>query len=83
MKARRDGLSLPLDQFDITPIPGYPARLLAVEGVPTEASRWMLQELSVEPDYTATLAVEGLGWRLACWQWRAGSKADECLALAG
>jgi 4'-phosphopantetheinyl transferase len=69
LKARGDGLTLPLDQFDVSLAPGDPARLLAVRGKPLEASRWMLQELSLGVDYVAALAVEGQGWRLASWDW--------------
>jgi 4'-phosphopantetheinyl transferase len=69
IKARGQGLSLPLDQFDVTLAPGEPARLLHTRGDPQEAQRWSLQELSVDPDYKAALAVEGHGWRLCCWQW--------------
>ncbi len=35
------------------------------------AQHWSLQALNVEPDYKATLVVEGHGWRLRCWQWPA------------
>ncbi len=69
IKARGEGLSFPLNQFDVSLAPGEPARLLATKGHPEEASRWCLQELIPAPGYTAALAVEGQGWRLACWQW--------------
>ena len=69
IKARGEGLSLPLDQFDVSLAPGEPARLLHVEGNAEEASRWTLAELVPRPSYVATLVVEGHGWRLACWQW--------------
>jgi len=69
IKARGEGLSLPLDQFDVSLAPGEPARLLHVEGDAEEASRWTLAELAPGPGYVAALVVEGHGWRLACWQW--------------
>lgn len=68
IKATGKGLSLPLDQFDVTVAPGEPAALLSTQWEPQEASRWSLQELTVSPDYAASLAVEGHGWRLKCWQ---------------
>ena len=69
IKARGEGLSLPLDQFDVSLAPGEPAAVLGTQGDPSEASRWSLEELSPAPGYAAALAAEGHGWRLACWQW--------------
>jgi 4'-phosphopantetheinyl transferase len=69
IKARGEGLSLPLDQFDVSLIPGEPAALLNTQRDLYEVSRWSLQELTPAPGYAAALAVEGHGWHLACWQW--------------
>ena len=69
IKARGEGLSLPLDQFDVSLAPGEPAALLGTRPDPSEASRWSLQELIPTPGYVAALAVEGRGLSLACWQW--------------
>ena len=69
IKARGEGLSLPLDQFDVSLLPGEPATLLEMRGDPLEASRWSLHDLNPGPGYAAALAVEGHGWRLACWDW--------------
>lgn len=69
IKARGEGLSLPLDQFDVSLIPGEPAALLSTKGNSQEVARWSLQALSPGPGYVAALAVEGHGWRLQCWQW--------------
>jgi 4'-phosphopantetheinyl transferase len=69
IKARGEGLSLPLDQFDVSLTPAEPAAVLGTQRDPSETARWSLQELPLAPDYVAALAVEGHGWRLACWQW--------------
>jgi 4'-phosphopantetheinyl transferase len=69
IKARSEGLSLPLDQFDVSLAPGESAAILGTQPDPSEASRWSLQELTPAPGYVAALAVEGHGWRLTCWQW--------------
>jgi 4'-phosphopantetheinyl transferase len=69
IKARGEGLSLPLDQCDVPLAPGEPAAVLGTQRDPSEASRWSLQELTPAPGYVAALAVEGHGWRLTCWQW--------------
>ena len=68
IKAKGDGLALPLDRFDVSLIPGQPAILLRTEDDPKEASNWSLQELHPGAGYVAALAVEGHEWRLKCWQ---------------
>lgn len=69
IKARGEGLSLPLDQFDVSLTPGQPAALFRTRGDPHEASRWSLQDITPASDYVAALAVEGHGWHLACWHY--------------
>jgi 4'-phosphopantetheinyl transferase len=69
IKAKGEGLSLPLDQFDVSLAPEEPAAVLGAQRDPSEASRWSLQDLAPAPGYAAALAAEGHGWRLACWQW--------------
>jgi 4'-phosphopantetheinyl transferase len=76
IKARGEGLSLPLDRFDVSLVPGEPATLLSTRDDPQEATRWSLRALSPGPGYVAALAVEGRGWRLKCWQWPA--EKDAC-----
>lgn len=72
IKAIGEGLSHPLDQFDVSLAPGEPAKLLKVAGDPEEASRWQLKALTPAPGYVAALAVEGRDWRLQSWQWAGG-----------
>lgn len=69
MKARGDGLSLPLGDFDVTLAPGEPARLLRTAWDPAEAARWSLRELAPAPNYAAALAIEGEASHLRLWQW--------------
>lgn len=68
IKARGEGLSLPLDQFDVSLIPGEPAALLGTRPDSGEALGWSLAELSVAPGYVSAVAVEGHGWSLSCWR---------------
>lgn len=70
LKARGEGLTHPLDQFDVSFTPGEPARLLNTYKDPQEASRWSLYKLNPGPGYAAALAVEGHNWKLKCWQWQ-------------
>ncbi len=70
LKARGRGLSLALDQFDVSMLPGEPVILLNVYGNAEETQRWRLRELLPGAGYAASLAVEGHDWDLKCWQWR-------------
>jgi 4'-phosphopantetheinyl transferase len=68
LKARGEGLSLPLTRFDVSLIPGERTVQLSTPDTPLEAARWSLEELPAGPDYIAAIAVEGHDWRLRCWQ---------------
>jgi 4'-phosphopantetheinyl transferase len=69
LKARGDGLSLPLDQFDVAFVPGVEPRLIATRHDPADAHRWRLTALQVGCGYAAALAVEGADWEFKCWDW--------------
>ncbi|MDY6838556.1 MAG: 4'-phosphopantetheinyl transferase superfamily protein [Thermodesulfobacteriota bacterium] len=69
VKARGDGLSLPLDQFAVSVAPDDAAVLLHTKGDPQNLSHWSLKALALGPDYEAALAVEGDSGLLRCWQW--------------
>lgn len=68
IKARGDGLSLPLDQFVVSLAPGEPAALLYTAWDLQEAARWALQNLAPGPGYMAAVAVAGHDWQLTCWE---------------
>ena len=59
IKAIGDGLSLPLDRFDVSLVPGEPAGLLAIEGSVTEATQWSMQDLKPASGFAAAFAVKG------------------------
>jgi 4'-phosphopantetheinyl transferase len=69
IKAVGDGFSIPVDRFDVSIGAAEPGGLLLIDGDPEGTSRWTLQDLDPHPSYAAALAVEGGGWRLACWRW--------------
>ncbi len=69
IKAHGEGLSLPLDQFDVTLVPGEPAALLETRVASDRADRWALHALLPGANYRAALAVEGHDWQLSTWQW--------------
>jgi len=57
IKARGDGLSLPLNQFDVSVAGDASQVLLATRPDPSEANRWLLRNLPTTPEYAAALAV--------------------------
>jgi 4'-phosphopantetheinyl transferase len=69
LKARGDGLSLPLEQFDVSFLGQDKPRLIEARHDPTEVSRWTLHALEGGGGYKAALAVEGADWKLRCWDW--------------
>jgi 4'-phosphopantetheinyl transferase len=69
LKARGDGLQLPLNRFEVVFAPGEEPRLTANLDDSSELTRWSLRELDVGQDYKAALAVEGADWQLKCWDW--------------
>ena len=69
VKARGEGLSIALEQFDVSLKPGEPARLLGSREDPGETAQWSLQELAPGSGYAAALAVEEGECRLSLWQW--------------
>ena len=68
IKAKGFGLSLPLDQFDVSVSPEEPAPLLETRWDKDEGSRWSLKSIDVGPGYAATIAVEGHDWQSRYWQ---------------
>lgn len=64
VKARGEGLRIPLDSFDVSLIPGAPAAFLR-----GAESQWSLQAFIPAPDYVAAVAAEGRDWRMRLWQW--------------
>ncbi|MBW3569480.1 MAG: 4'-phosphopantetheinyl transferase superfamily protein [Gemmatimonadetes bacterium] len=83
IKAVGEGLSMPLDCFDVAFAPGEPARILRTRGNPAEAGRWTMLSLDPAPGYVGALAVEGDGWRPVLYDWdataevRAGSHSSK------
>jgi 4'-phosphopantetheinyl transferase len=65
VKATGMGLSLPLKEFDVSPVPWAAALLLSQK----EASEWSMKEVPVAEPYVATVAVAGHDARIRDWDW--------------
>jgi 4'-phosphopantetheinyl transferase len=64
VKARGDGLQIPLDSFDVSLTPGLPAELHS-----SDSARWSLRSFQPAPRFVAAVVGEGEGWRLRHFEW--------------
>jgi 4'-phosphopantetheinyl transferase len=78
IKAKGLGLSLSLDSFEVSLVPGERAALLSVADVMEKVERWAMMELAPGQGYVAALVVEGHDWKLKLWQWETGMKSGLC-----
>lgn len=60
IKAVGEGLSYPLDEFDVTLRREEPAAVVAVRGNMVEARNWRLEELEAPEEFVAAFACEGI-----------------------
>src|SRR6266566_3639927 len=58
VKALGDGLSLPLDRFEVSLAPGEPARILRVGHTPGDDCGWRLASFSPAPGFVAAVVAE-------------------------
>jgi 4'-phosphopantetheinyl transferase len=74
IKAIGLGLSQALDQFDVSLVPGQPARLLNIDGDPGQAAHWSLHALPPpEAGYPVALIAEGNDWHFKSWRYLFGT----------
>jgi 4'-phosphopantetheinyl transferase len=69
VKARGEGLHIPLVSFHVSLTPGQPERLQS-----PDSSNWSLLSLRPSPEHVGALVGEGRNWRLRCWDWNAAEK---------
>jgi len=67
IKATGDGLSLPLNQFDVSLEVGEANAVVATRPDSSEAGHWLLREVSAGPGYMAAVCVRGKDWKLKNW----------------
>ena len=69
IKAVGQGLSLPLDSFEVAFGPGVKPSLLRVEASPDEASRWSMYSIPAAEGYAAAIIIEGKDYKLDYREW--------------
>jgi 4'-phosphopantetheinyl transferase len=69
LKARGDGLSIPLDAFDVSCAPSEPARILAVRGPAADRRQWTVFDVGPIERCAGAVVVEGADVRLQRWRW--------------
>ena len=69
VKAKGEGLSFPLDQFEVSLKPGEPARILATNWDPDEKAEWSLFSFDPAPDFLAALAIRGKIMKVEYLSW--------------
>jgi len=65
IKARGEGLRIPLHSFDVSLDPACPALLTSAD-----APRWEVHSFFPHPGFVASLVAEGKGCKLCHWQWK-------------
>ena len=70
LKARGEGITVSLDSFAVSLVPGEPAELLRCDLDPGEVERWQLRALEAREGYAAAVCAEGADWQLRCREWR-------------
>lgn len=69
IKARGDGLSLPLENFDVSIDPREQPQLLAVRSLAEEVSEWYMYQMQPQPNYISAIAVKGLMSEVSVYRW--------------
>jgi 4'-phosphopantetheinyl transferase len=69
IKAIGDGLSQPLDRFDVALAPEQSPGILSIDGSTLAAQHWSLVPLEPSADYIGAVAVEGQNWQISNWTW--------------
>lgn len=69
IKARGEGLAMPLHLFDVSLDPRQPARLVCIRPDDSERQHWKLQDLEFITGYVGALAVERRTFGLKRYTW--------------
>jgi 4'-phosphopantetheinyl transferase len=69
LKATGVGLSVPLDQVEVSLVSGEPAKLITPGKKGERESQWLIQDLKASSGFAAALATRKSDGRVECWQW--------------
>jgi len=69
IKAVGEGLSFPLDKFEVSLEPDKPAKLLATDWEPKAVSKWSVYSMSPGANFVGSLVIEGLVENVKFWNW--------------
>lgn len=69
VKARGEGLSIPLDGFTVSLASGDSLAPCSISGAVEHISSWSLHHLCPGPGFVGALALEGRGLGISLWQW--------------
>jgi 4'-phosphopantetheinyl transferase len=64
VKARGEGLHIPLDEFDVSLTPGQAETLKSVDD-----QRWTLRSFEPQEEWVGAVVAEGAEWQMRKWQW--------------
>ena len=70
IKAVGEGLSFPLDKFEVSLDPDKPAKLLATHWEPKAVSKWSMYSMLPETNFVGCLAIEGQVDQVNFWNWQ-------------
>jgi 4'-phosphopantetheinyl transferase len=69
IKAIGEGLSCPLNVFDVTLAPGDAARIVHIRGSEAAAVEWSMFSLRPDEGFETAVAIPGQNWLVSYWQW--------------
>jgi 4'-phosphopantetheinyl transferase len=69
IKALGEGMSLPLDRFEVSLVPSEPFKLLNIDGDSRKATRWTIREIKAAPNYAGAFAVKSDAFESMHWRW--------------
>jgi 4'-phosphopantetheinyl transferase len=70
IKAVGEGLSFPLNKFEVSLEPDKPAKLLATDWEPKAVSKWSIFSMSPATNFVGGLAIEGVVEKIKFWNWQ-------------
>lgn len=69
IKAVGEGLSFPLDKFEVSLKPGEPAKLLSTDWEPNAVSKWSMYAMTPNENFVGSLAIESAVHEIKLWDY--------------